>query len=345
MDTIQMDITRMGIIQMDIIRMDTIQMGIIEVSKRVLCYQKDGGLGDFFLALPSMLAFQELHPMSVYCVPDPLFNFFKEINQLKNIVPLSDVDREISQSDIYDYTIDFANVMIIGDSEHPYLKRLEFESFNAGIGKHASDHYFEGLIKIEPELSKKDFSNFQKMPLFEYEVEEQFYKDRGVEPFNYFTLHAGAGFPLKVWEKRNFENTIELLLDKYPDYMCVVIEGPDDPILSFEERYNSRIVVAKEPLENVAKLFSGSLFHIDNDSGVHHLAGVLDIPTITIFGPTGPGTWKSLTDKNFILWGWNNCNKPCDYMSVRSCSDKVCLTSIKPDDVVKLVPKILELYL
>jgi len=48
---------------------------------------------------------------------------------------------------------------------------------------------------------------------------------------------------------------------------------------------------------------SGANLFIGNDSGPGHLAGLLGIPTISLFGPTDPARWKPLGPKVRVLRG------------------------------------------
>jgi ADP-heptose:LPS heptosyltransferase len=48
---------------------------------------------------------------------------------------------------------------------------------------------------------------------------------------------------------------------------------------------------------NYVKLYemlSGSAAFVGNDSGPGHLAGIIGVPTLALFGPTNPSAWKPL---------------------------------------------------
>lgn len=97
-------------------------------------------------------------------------------------------------------------------------------------------------------------------------------------------------------------------------------------------------------LKKVAHLLAGSLFHVDNDSGIQHLAGALDVPSITVFGPTPPGSWRSLTSSQFIHWGGLLCPKECEGAGMDHCQQRICLSSIKPEHLVETAEQIISLY-
>jgi ADP-heptose:LPS heptosyltransferase len=63
-------------------------------------------------------------------------------------------------------------------------------------------------------------------------------------------------------------------------------------------------------VEMMAELLSARAF-VGNDSGPGHLAGVLGVPTLTLFGPTDPARWKPLGPRVSVLRG-----EPLDALNV-----------------------------
>jgi heptosyltransferase III len=51
-------------------------------------------------------------------------------------------------------------------------------------------------------------------------------------------------------------------------------------------------VVSSLNIEQVVGLLSTAALYIGNDSGVSHISGAMQLPSIAIFGPTDPGTYK-----------------------------------------------------
>jgi ADP-heptose:LPS heptosyltransferase len=52
--------------------------------------------------------------------------------------------------------------------------------------------------------------------------------------------------------------------------------------------------VANAPLLIVAALARRARGYLGNDSGLSHLAGLADVPTLALFGPTDPALWRPL---------------------------------------------------
>lgn len=88
---------------------------------------------------------------------------------------------------------------------------------------------------------------------------------------------------------------------------------------------------------------ASAVFHIGNDAGITHVAGAFNVPTVGIYGPTGPGSWGSFSEQNEIVWGKpGNCTLKCNYDVIINCEDRVCLSSISPKKVLEKLYKLLQ---
>jgi ADP-heptose:LPS heptosyltransferase len=54
------------------------------------------------------------------------------------------------------------------------------------------------------------------------------------------------------------------------------------------------MIVRRPPLTELAWYLAHAAWYVGNDSGVSHLAGVLDTPGTVFFGPTDPAAWRPL---------------------------------------------------
>jgi ADP-heptose:LPS heptosyltransferase len=112
----------------------------------------------------------------------------------------------------------------------------------------------------------------------------------------YVSLHPGSGSPAKNWPVERFLELGGRLVDA--GHVVRVTLGevererwPKTTIQQFE-----RIGAAVWPRTYVELMdeFLGAAAFIGNDSGPGHLAGVLGVPMLTLFGPTDPARWKPL---------------------------------------------------
>lgn len=118
-------------------------------------------------------------------------------------------------------------------------------------------------------------------------------------------VHPGSGSREKCWSSERFVKVIEKLKRKKRDVRVLLGEVEherftDGQIASLEEAAGSPARRPATYVELFNELRTGSLF-IGNDSGPSHLAGVMGLPTVTLFGPTDPNVWKPMGPKVHVL--------------------------------------------
>lgn len=293
-------------------------------------------LGDFLLLTPFLKRISENCIDVVVGVPDPLFEFYNSNQLLPNILRVSEAVR----------MTDAADVEVI-DLSYPLLEKVKLpEKFRRSAKapflklQHSTKSYGEALSLLFPKVDL----NFTPEPYVDLDFDVELLEGLHVQPFQYFTVHAGSDCAYKNWSLENFEKTVQLVCEEFPLLKCLSVVGPKDESLFVVQAPPLNYREVKLPLDQVAHVLAGSAFHLDNDSGVHHLAGVLDVPTISVWGPTGPGTWSSLSKRNFIHWGGPACIEHCEGARMSECPDRVCLSSVKPTDLLPSVRQILSAY-
>ncbi|MBI5641217.1 MAG: glycosyltransferase family 9 protein, partial [Nitrospirae bacterium] len=110
------------------------------------------------------------------------------------------------------------------------------------------------------------------------------------------SIHPGSGGKRKCWP---WDNYLELIRRLCSDrlYHVQIIFGPAEEDLSAKlwslipENGFSAVIIRDKTVAEVASLLKRSSFYIGNDSGITHLAAVLGIPSIAIFGPTDHEVW------------------------------------------------------
>ena len=147
---------------------------------------------------------------------------------------------------------------------------------------------------------------------------------------------------LKRWFKDRY---IELCNKLIKDYKAKIIffGGPDDANLIEEiqksvkdKTFNSAGLA--NLMESAALMGFCKLF-ICNDSGPMHMAAAMDVPTISIFGPTDPVKLAPLGEKHIMIRKKLDC-MPC-YHDGRfpNCKHQRCMKLVKVEDVLKAVEK------
>ncbi|GIV33791.1 MAG: hypothetical protein KatS3mg031_1326 [Chitinophagales bacterium] len=294
--------------------------------KNVLVFKSFGGLGDFLFTIPALHKIAGVSEKVTVCVPNALHGLLKK--QLPQYEVQSEDFIKTAHLSDYDKIIDLSNYPSYRGDPHTY--KIPFPSYRR-IRQHAFRHYLDGVATLHPEIDNA----CDRFP----------YLQSSVAPKEiYFTVHPGAGFAAKYWNLWKYGKLIQNLLDLFPHLHCKLILGPNDP--KPEELFEiipERVSIPKGNLEMIADVLAGALFHVGNDSGMTHLAGAFNTPTVTIHGPTGPGTWMSFAEHKELIWGKAGvCNIPCNYDTAINCAHRICLNSVTVERVLKHVLKLLQ---
>jgi ADP-heptose:LPS heptosyltransferase len=120
----------------------------------------------------------------------------------------------------------------------------------------------------------------------------------GSNKFCFFTppiaIHPGSTDEKRRWPAPYFAAVInQLLRRKYP---VILLAGPSEAETLISVRRNISpdrppgmlTILGNAPLLEVARRIKQCRFFLGNDSGIGHLAGLLGVPTLSLFGPTDP---------------------------------------------------------
>jgi len=120
----------------------------------------------------------------------------------------------------------------------------------------------------------------------------------GSDKFCFFTppiaIHPGSTDEKRRWPAPYFAAVInQLLRRKYP---IILLAGPSEAETLVSVRRNISpdrppgmlTILGNAPLFEVARQIKQCRFFLGNDSGIGHLAGLLGVPTLSLFGPTDP---------------------------------------------------------
>ena len=121
-------------------------------------------------------------------------------------------------------------------------------------------------------------------------------------------IHPGSGGARKCWPVIAFAEVIERLWQH--DDAVLLFAGPADHerltqlqhTLSFPPEQEMFQVVVDVPLLAVAHLLQQCQGYLGNDSGITHLAAMLGVPTVAIFGPSDPAIWRPMGPRVEVLY-------------------------------------------
>lgn len=292
---------------------------------KVLVYKSYGGLGDIFFAIPAINKIAEVSELVDFAVAPRLVPFFKKYLDQVTVVDET-VARTIENN--YDNVYEFGNYPAFRGYDLPHA--LKYPTHKK-VKQHAVQHYIDTAAKLHKDID----NHLEGYPYF---------KRNSNPKEKYYVVHHGAGFLLKIWPTEKYAALIERLHEFFPNLKCKIIQGPDDPdIESHFSKKMPHVDYITGGMEEVGEAMSGALFHIGNDAGITHVAGAFNVPTVGIYGPTGPGSWGSFAKHNELIWGKQGvCNIRCNYDVILNCEHRICLNSVTVERVLEAVYKVLQ---
>jgi heptosyltransferase-2 len=156
-------------------------------------------------------------------------------------------------------------------------------------------------------------------------------------------MAPGAAYgPAKKWFPERYAAVADRLISHHHAQVLMMGSAGDrdslDAVQGFAE--NRLINLAgKTNLKEAIALIAKCRLFISNDSGLMHVAGALEIPTVAIFGSTNPTTTSPVGDKSVVLYEGVHCS-PC--LKKVCPTDFSCMNKIGVDDVYDTARKLLE---
>lgn len=145
----------------------------------------------------------------------------------------------------------------------------------------------------------------------------------------YVVIHPGSGSAHKCVAPETLSAVVAAI--QTFGATPVILEGPADgkPVERLLQSCINRPVVLKGlDLLTVAGVFAQARLFVGQDSGVTHLAGLIGVRTIALFGPTDPARWAPSGAHVTVVQG-----APCHCQSwgdVSRCEQKPCLKISQP---------------
>ena len=164
---------------------------------------------------------------------------------------------------------------------------------------------------------------------------------------HYVTVNYGNGDSessrgiAKSWSREAFETVISDFHNKYPNVGVVQLGGRSAIRLNGATRY-----YLGEDFRAVLYILKNSMFHLDIEGGLVHIASQLGTKCIVLFGPTVPDYYGY--DNNINIrsgdcrecWGlYSNVNR-----CARDLDDPICMKSITPEMVSDKIEEIMGAY-
>jgi heptosyltransferase-3 len=118
-------------------------------------------------------------------------------------------------------------------------------------------------------------------------------------------IHPGAGAARKCWPIERFIELSGLLAAKGKQVRFIVgeVEKEKWPADRLSALSSSATNVEPANMVELAEVIRSAQLFIGNDSGPGHLAGILGVPTVAIFGPGNTTRWRPLGPKVRVVSG------------------------------------------
>jgi heptosyltransferase III len=121
---------------------------------------------------------------------------------------------------------------------------------------------------------------------------------------NLVAIHPGSGSPLKNWPEANWRSLLEdLVAQTNLNFLLIGGEAERERIPALAPLIPShRLTLAVDlPLVELASRLKTARTFIGHDSGITHLAALLGLECIVLWGPTNEHVWRPMGERVHVL--------------------------------------------
>jgi ADP-heptose:LPS heptosyltransferase len=328
-----------------------------ENPKRILVI-RPGGIGDMLLLLPSLCALRNKYPeaqIDVLCEQRNVQAL--ELAGLINVTPilystkpwvmakalwLNKYDIAIDTEQFHKFSAIFAFAsgapIRIGFKIAPKRNPLYTHLVNYDLIGYEANEFFKLLQCLSVDVALKPaITNVIK------------FADGVEQDSKTLVIHPSASTEYKLWHRTRFVKLLLLIKEKYPDCEPIIVGSQSEREYAMSLKYEllakdikSTVVNGEYSLSDTAELISNADLFIGSDSGLAHLAVLLDTPSITLFGPSDAKKWGVQNDKHVCIFSKRTC-APCFIFGYQNpCKSKECMRDITVEEVFDSVQNLLD---
>jgi heptosyltransferase II len=156
-------------------------------------------------------------------------------------------------------------------------------------------------------------------------------------------MAPGASYgPAKRWFPERFSSVADRLMNDYSARVIVFGSNQDKGSVDQVQQssqHNLINIAGKTNLKEAIAIMARCSLFISNDSGLMHVAGALNIPTVALFGSTNPIATSPVGDKSVVIYKEASCS-PC--LRVACPTDFRCMDMISVDEVCEVAGRLLK---
>ncbi|MDI6742469.1 MAG: lipopolysaccharide heptosyltransferase II [Smithella sp.] len=145
----------------------------------------------------------------------------------------------------------------------------------------------------------------------------------------------------KKWFPERFAQLTDRLMEAFPGRTIILGGNGDRKTAQEIDALTDTPLInlaGKTTLTEAAYLISQCRLFISNDSGLMHIAGALNVPTIAIFGSTNPVTTSPLGSQSVVIRKEVSCS-PC--LKETCPTDFRCMKLISVEDVFRVAQELM----
>lgn len=158
---------------------------------------------------------------------------------------------------------------------------------------------------------------------------------------SFVVIFSGASNEWKRWGVDHFSQVSKKLAEE--GYRVVVVGGEEDRANGDEIAGDTGLNLAgKTTLAETAAVIARSYLVISGDSGVLHIAVSLNIPTVSLFGPSREAKWAPKGEKHIVINHHLPCSPCSKFGTIPPCPiNSCCIKDIMPDEVMEAIGRLL----
>lgn len=207
--------------------------------------------------------------------------------------------------------------------------------------KYESEYDLELVEALGVEVNDKEI-DFKVSANDSADIEQQLLKRNIPKNSLIIGIHPG-GMPTRRWPIENFCQLI-VMLSKQIDCYFMITGGYNEINLAqrLEKTLPNKVISFADKLniQQTAALIAKCNIFISNDTGPMHIAAILKMPLIALFGPGDIKRFdpRVIFKSAIVFYNKQEC-APCEQVT---CGKMICMQSIKTDDVAKAVIDLLK---
>lgn len=161
------------------------------------------------------------------------------------------------------------------------------------------------------------------------------------------TIHPGGTTACKQWAPERFAELLRRLARDSRLVFAILGDRRDRRLadsIAVRAALGDRLVslAGRLTLTQTASILANASACIGGDSGIAHIAGALQTPTITLFGPSDSRKWGNASKGHVILQRQPACAPCCIFGYHKFCHSIACMAAITVDDVEAASRRLLE---